>query len=147
MRLSEKEITDPGAVFCFISECSVARIGMLSRGEPYVIPVNFVLEGDTLFFHCAFKGRKQECFSEGGTVCLEFDRMHGVRVHSADTLYTSAIAWGKPVLVAEITERIRILELLCMKYLGNGRTVSTEQASGTCVIAVRLERVTGKENR
>ncbi|MEA3267474.1 MAG: pyridoxamine 5'-phosphate oxidase family protein [Candidatus Fermentibacteria bacterium] len=81
----------------FIMECSVVRPGMISRGEPYVVPLNFVYSEGVVYFHCDPEGRKIEAIRANPGVCLEFDTMHGVSVTKQTAYYTSVVAWGDAV--------------------------------------------------
>ncbi len=147
MRLKKKEITDRETIDRFIESCSTVRLGFVSEGIPYIVPVNFVYVNGTVYFHCALEGRKYRCIKSGGNTCLEFDRTHGIDLQGASTFYTSAIAWGTPLILSETKEKMEILQMLCEKYLGEKRKITDTMADGTCVAAVRLDTVTGKENR
>lgn len=62
MRRKDREITDLNQIFEVIDRCSVARLGMIDNGKPYVVALNFGYErqGDALvlYFHSALEGRK-----------------------------------------------------------------------------------------
>ncbi|MCK5131317.1 MAG: hypothetical protein KAR40_04095 [Candidatus Sabulitectum sp.] len=48
MRLQKREITSRETIDRFITECSVVRLGLISRREPCVVPpLNFVYSGGT----------------------------------------------------------------------------------------------------
>lgn len=147
MRLKNREIQDRSTIDRFIESCSTVRLGLLSEGEPYVVPVNFVYTDGAVFFHCAVEGRKYEALSSGRRVCLEFDTTYGIDINGADTFYTSVIAWGSPEIVHERQSKIRILELIVMKYLGEKRIITDTMADGTCIVSIRADKITGKENR
>lgn len=128
-------------------ECSVVRLGMISRGEPYVVPLNFVYSEGIVYFHCASAGRKVEAMRANPGVCLEFDAMHGVSVEKQTTYYTSVVAWGDAVFVSDISRAKQILHMICMKYLDCSPEITEDMAERTCVISIRISRVTGKEKR
>jgi nitroimidazol reductase NimA-like FMN-containing flavoprotein (pyridoxamine 5'-phosphate oxidase superfamily) len=50
MRRSEKEITERSAIDEIINRCLVCRLALSDGGIPYVIPMNFGYEGNTLYF-------------------------------------------------------------------------------------------------
>lgn len=142
----KRPMNDTGLIREFVTGAATARLGLVSMGEPYVVPVNFVYLDGSVFFHCACEGRKHGALSSGGRVCVEFDETLGTDVPGADTWYRSVIAWGEPLFVEDIPEKKRILELLCLKYLGKVRRITDTMAEGTCVVKIPLEAVTGKEN-
>ena len=147
MRPRIREIADRKAIDGFLAGCLTARLGLISRSEPYVVPVNFVYTEGTVFFHCGFTGRKQAALADGCRICIEFDETRGFNRKEADTFYTSVIAWGSPVQVKDAGEKERILGMLCRKYLGEERPISDTMVAGTCIVSVKLDTVTGKENR
>lgn len=128
-------------------ECSVVRLGMISRGEPYVVPLNFVYSEGIVYFHCALEGRKIEAMRANPGVCLEFDTMHGVSVKKQTTYYTSVVAWGDAVFVSDISTVKQILEMICMKYLDCSPEITEDMAEGTCVVSIRINSVTGREKK
>lgn len=147
MRLAKREISSRISIDKFIMECSVVRLGMISRGEPYVVPLNFVYSEGIVYFHCASAGRKVEAMRANPGVCLEFDAMHGVSVEKQTTYYTSVVAWGDAVFVSDISRAKQILHMICMKYLDCSPEITEDMAERTCVISIRISRVTGKEKR
>lgn len=147
VRTQKREIVSRDEIDLFIKESAVLRLGLISRGEPYIVPLNFVYENETVFFHCAKEGRKIEAIRENPSVCMEFDTMHGIADESADTFYTSAIAWGSAIEVKNPQIAKQALELICRKYLKNPRNITDEMLVKTNIISVRIETVTAKENR
>jgi len=146
VRLQNREIKDRGRIDGFIGSTQVVRLGLISEGEPYVVPLNFVYEDGRIYFHCAREGRKYSAIRLGPRVCLEFDEMHGVSVEAADTFYTSVIAWGKVHIVLERELSRRTLGLLVKKYLGEEREITDTMADRTCIAYVEIEEITGKES-
>ncbi len=146
MRLSKREIVSREKIDEFIRECSVVRIGMLSEGEPYIVPLNFVYFEESIYFHCAGAGRKIDAIRKNPLVCLEFDELHGIAEESADTLYTSVIAWGSALEERNPEIAKKALELICSKYLKQPRVITDKMVAGTTIVSVRIDRVTGKEN-
>lgn len=127
----------------------MARLGVISMGEPYVVPLNFVYIDGTVYFHGALSGRKIEALKTNPAVCLEFDAMHGVSVEKQTTFYTSVVAWGRAEFLADADQEKKkqhILEKLCLKYLGSSPVITREMAEGTAVVAVPLRKVTFRES-
>ena len=53
MRRPKRRMTDIGEITKMIGECMVCRVGMVSEGKVYVVPMNFGYEsrGDKLTFY------------------------------------------------------------------------------------------------
>lgn len=146
MRLKKREIASREKIDSFIGNCSVVRIGMISRGEPYIVPVNFVYSDGVVYFHSSRKGRKADTFRNSPRVCLEFDEMRGVDEKAADTYYTSAVAWGPIAEIKDKDTAHRVLEMICSRYLETSRKITDDMVAATGIYSVKIEEVTGKEN-
>ena len=147
MRLHKREICSREKIDEFIMECSVTRLGIISRGEPYVVPLNFVYTDGVVYFHSAFEGRKVEAIKADSRVCLEFDAMHGVSAEKQTAYYTSVIAWGTAVVVSDFDKVKEILEMICLKYLSSSPPITDKMAAATNIISIRIDSVTGKERK
>ena len=60
IRRKDKEITDSREIEAVIEKATVCRLGLVDRGEPYIVPVNFGYERNAIYFHSALEGRKVE---------------------------------------------------------------------------------------
>lgn len=145
--LQSRAITERERIDRFILESEVVRLGMISDGEPYIVPLNYVFMDNTVYFHCATRGRKHEVLKNRSRVCLEFDSMLGISEEKADTFYTSVIAWGNAEIITHRELGRKVLEMLVDKYLETTRKITDTMVDRTCIAAVRIEDVTGKENR
>ena len=56
MRRKEKEITDKTAMESIILKSSVCRLALSEENRPYIVPLCFGYEDDTLYFHSAREG-------------------------------------------------------------------------------------------
>jgi nitroimidazol reductase NimA-like FMN-containing flavoprotein (pyridoxamine 5'-phosphate oxidase superfamily) len=52
----------------------VGRIGCLADGWPYVVPVSYVYDGESVYVHSA-EGRKVRAMRENPQVCFEVERI------------------------------------------------------------------------
>jgi nitroimidazol reductase NimA-like FMN-containing flavoprotein (pyridoxamine 5'-phosphate oxidase superfamily) len=53
-----------------LNSAPVAHLGMVENGEPYVVPMSFVLVGDRILFR-TMAGRKLDAIKSNPAVCLE----------------------------------------------------------------------------
>ena len=65
------------------------------KGYGYVIPINFVKEGDSIYFHCAPEGYKLECLRENPKVRFTVDGATQIVPGKFTTGYESTIAFGE----------------------------------------------------
>lgn len=120
-------------------------------GWPYAVPVNHVLDGDTLYFHCALSGHKLDNLGREPRVAYSAVASEQVVPESVTTHYESAIAFGRAEIVTDAAEKRRALELLGRRFCpGFEAEVEREirhDGPKTHVVRIRIERLTGKVNR
>ena len=124
---------------------------MVDGDMPYVIPLNFVVEGDCLYFHCATKGKKIEILNKNKNVCFEMDI--NARVIASGTpcawgmKYASVIGYGRAFFVNDHEEKIKALNLLMEKYAGQGDYTYPENiVRKTMIVGVKIDKLTGKKS-
>jgi nitroimidazol reductase NimA-like FMN-containing flavoprotein (pyridoxamine 5'-phosphate oxidase superfamily) len=50
MRLKDRAITDTAVIDLLLAKATTCRLGMCADNVPYVVPMNFAHEGNTVFF-------------------------------------------------------------------------------------------------
>jgi len=154
LRRGDKAITDVAELHRILDEASVLRLAMVDEGRPYVVPLNFAREGDTLWMHCAAAGRKLKCLRRDSGVCVEVDHLFAI-VEGSDsdpcsgwtTRFESVIGFGTAEIVGDEQDRIRGLLTIMRKFSGRGEWAFSEEMLGkTAVLRVRLQSLTGKRS-
>lgn len=116
-------------------------------GYPYGVPVNYVVEGNKIYFHCAFNtGHKQENLNFSNKVCFTAVESSEVDPQKRSTRYRSAIAFGTAKRMTD--DRRHALELLLDKYCADYKEDGLEEINQlydkTDVIEITIEKITGK---
>lgn len=153
MRRKDREITEPAEVLEVLRRCETLRVGMLSEGWPYVVPVSFAVEEAApgrvaVYFHSAAVGRKVEALAQNARVCIEGDIFYkNEQVPMGITArYESVIGFGIATRV-EGEEKLHGLRLLVARYGYADYPVDTcHGLSHTIVYKVELNSLTGKRN-
>jgi nitroimidazol reductase NimA-like FMN-containing flavoprotein (pyridoxamine 5'-phosphate oxidase superfamily) len=99
-----KMLSDDDARKLFES-ARVARLGCIVDGDPYVVPINCILEGNSLYSH-SLRGLKISALRENPRACVQVDDIE------SDIAWRSAIALGKFEEVTNPNERADILNKL-----------------------------------
>lgn len=77
MRRKDREVTDLDQIFEIVCNYSVAHVGMVENGKPYVVALNFGYErqGDTLvlYFRSAYEGHKMDILKENPDIYFQLD--------------------------------------------------------------------------
>jgi len=118
----------------------VARLGCIVNGEPYVVPINYHLEGDHVYSH-SLSGLKITGLRENPRACVQVDEIE------SDLLWRSAIAFGKYEEITKPNERADVLSTLLRKFPMltpvESAIVSAGSAPEVIVFKINIERVTG----
>jgi len=151
MRRKDREIVDGSALRAIMSGAQVCRIGLSDDGTPYVVPMNFGLGENCLYFHCAREGRKLDMIRKNDRACFEIDILHEVYRHPAacgcSTRFDSVIGFGRAVLVEEPGEKRLALDRIMEHYGAEGPFSYVEEFfAKTAVIRIDIETMTGKHH-
>jgi len=135
----------------FLARALWGRLATNGPDGPYITPLHHVLEGDTIYFHCALRrGRKLDNLNHDNRVCFEVSEMLEINEHANPckfiTSYKSVLAFGTVELIDDSKEKARVLNLLAGKYSSTGayEPVTEEQGGSVAVLALKVERISGK---
>ena len=150
MRKANREIKDEASIRAIIEEARVCRIGLSDDGMPYVVPLNFGLGENCLYFHCATEGLKLDIIRKNNRVCFEMDLLREIR-KGADscgdwtTRYDSVIGFGQAVILANPADKRAALDRI-MEHYGATGPFSYQDAilAMTVVIRIDIDSITGK---
>jgi hypothetical protein len=152
MNRAEKEISNPEEIQDIMRQAQICRIAMAQGSMPYLIPLNFVVEGDCLYFHSATKGKKIEILNENNNVCFEMEI--NAQIIAGETpcawgmKYASVIGCGRAFFVNDQAEKIKALNLLMEKYAGRGNYTYPENiVQKTMIVGVKIDKLTGKKSQ
>ncbi len=151
VRRKDREITD-------LEECKEIirnnNLGLLSTisedNTPYIVPLNYFYDGETIYFHSAIEGHKIDNIKKNPMVCFCVVGQHKVNLEKFTTSYESVMAFGKAEIVADLETKIQVLNGM-MKYLGREVDVTNHYKINviedkTAIIKIEISRLTGKRN-
>ena len=130
-----------------------ADYGVLSTtcddGLPYGVPMNYVLSGLSIYFHCAPEGLKLDNILRDGRACFTVvlrERNLGNRLSTA---YESAMAFGVVRPVQDEDERQVAFRLLADKYAPDMPAATLndylkKHGPHAVVLRMEVEYITGK---
>lgn len=150
MRRKDRQVSEERARE-IIRTCDYGMLMTASNAaEPYGVPVNHVLEGDTIYFHCALKGRKLDNIQENPQVCMGFVARAEVDQAEYTTRYESAVVGGTAAMITDEAEKTKALQLICDRYCPEMAATHAETirkglpATGVC--RVDIQYISGKAN-
>ncbi len=120
-------------------------------GQPYAVPLNYVLLDSTIYVHSAHEGHKIDNLRENPRVSFAVVESAEVIPKKFDTAYRSVILFGTARLVTDALEKQTALEALMNKYSAAYHDSALEyirkNTDRTTVAAIDIAHVTGKEGK
>lgn len=138
----------------FLSAGSEGRLATCDRdGQPYITPLNYVVDRGKIYFHCKLTGRKLDNLAENSRVCFEVSQAAKMTIAedrpcSCATRYSSVLAFGRARLVTDETQKAALLNLLVEKHAAGKafQRVDEQKAAGCAVVEILIEQISGKMN-
>ena len=126
-------------------------LAMSENHQPYILPMNFALENDSVILHSAPKGRMWETIKANPNVCINWtlgedlawqDEKVGCsyRVKSQ-----SVLVEGKVEFIEDFDEKYRCLKLLMEQYSDREFKFGTPAVKNVGIFKVRIENIKAKE--
>ena len=117
----QRECTDQAKIEAFLKKERIGVLGMSDKAYPYAVPVNFVWDNGSIYFHGMGSGKKEDILSESPPVCFTVYKEVGtvtdpVPCH-ADTSYMSVMVFGKAERMTDVDEAAAALQKLVEKYM------------------------------
>jgi len=131
--LSRDEATE------LLSDGRIGRLGVVYQGGPYVVPVNYILDGDNIYIH-SLPGRKLLALRENPRACLQVDKI------TDEYHWSSAIAFGTYFEVGDVVERSRAVRKLLTVFpqLTPVESVPVHDGQSSVILfRIQIEEVTG----
>ena len=123
-----------------IAAGKVGHLGCVVQGEPYVVPINYLFEGQSVYGH-SMMGRKIRALRSDPRACLQVDEIED------DFHWRSAIAFGEFEEIHHEPERARVMRKLLERYplLTPVESVAAKNSElpELIVFRIRVNRVTG----
>jgi nitroimidazol reductase NimA-like FMN-containing flavoprotein (pyridoxamine 5'-phosphate oxidase superfamily) len=116
-------------------------------GQPYGVPLNYVMMNNCIYFHCALEGHKLDNLAANPRVSFCVVGRTKVLPAEFSTEFESVVVFGR-ALVIDGEERYRALNGLIEKYspdfIAEGAAYIEKFDSQTCVVRVEIDRMSGK---
>jgi hypothetical protein len=122
-----------------LTHCRLGHLGCISNNEPYVVPVNYVYDGESVFIHSLY-GKKINAMRENPKVCFQVDHIE------TDFQWRSVIVYGRYEEITIEADRDKAMGLL-LKHFPSLTPVETYivEGAGTpapIIFRIRVEKIT-----
>ncbi|WP_423127926.1 pyridoxamine 5'-phosphate oxidase family protein [Gaoshiqia sp. Z1-71] len=144
-------IEDRNEINQIIRACKTCYVGMSDEGRPYVLPMNFALDGDTVILHSAQHGRMWETLKKNPRVCINWTlgeelAWQDVRVGCSYRVKSkSVIVEGTVEFVDDFDEKYRLLQATMSQYSEREFNFNRPAVLNVGLIKVKIESISAKE--
>lgn len=120
------------------------------NGYPYAVPLSFVYDGESLFFHTAKSGHKLDAVNRNHKVSFCVVAQDEIRLEEYTTYFRSVIAFGRIRILESEAEKRAALEKLAVKYAPDTASdhlqmVIEKELSAVCMLEMQVDYISGKE--
>lgn len=150
MRRNDRAMSAEQA-WAVVEKCGYAVVAMTAEsGEPYCVPVNIARDGESVLFHSATEGRKNDMMRAKPQVCLNCVCGAEVVQDRYTTLYESATLFGAVEELTDAAEKTEALRKICLRHtpdrMDRFEGAIERSLAATAVWRIRVTEITGKKN-
>ena len=151
MRRKDKEITNQQEIIEIINSCKVFRLGLAKDNIPYIVPMAFGFDGESIYFHCAKEGRKIEMMRANNNVCFEFEKdikliPHDTQSHKWTFAFKTVIGYGAVQELTNKEDKINGLNHIMAQYSKKKWDHNDKLVEAVSVWKIRIKEMTGKRS-
>ena len=121
-----------------LREGNLGRLGCIADGGPYVVPVNYVFDGNDIYIH-SLPGKKIDALRANPRVCLQVDEIKDAYN------WRSVIAYGNYEEVSDEITREQLLSKLFSRvpHMTPVESRLTKGLRETIVFRIKVDTITG----
>lgn len=134
-----------------ITKNQVCHVGMIDvDGMPYVIPMNFGYEGDTIYLHSAQEGRSISSLEKNPDVCITFCTEPLLTYQNKEVACSyrmkggSVMCRGKVVFEEDFDEKVKALNIIMKQYSSQTFTYSVPAVNNVRIWKIEIEDISTK---
>lgn len=138
-------------IYKIIKSCKICHLAMSQNDCPYVIPMNFALDGDDVILHLEKSGRMWKTLHKNQKVCIGWTSGDELawqdnRVGCSYRMRSkSAIVEGTVEFVTDYDEKERCLHLFMKQYSDREFKFNEPAVNNVGITKVRIEKISAKE--
>jgi nitroimidazol reductase NimA-like FMN-containing flavoprotein (pyridoxamine 5'-phosphate oxidase superfamily) len=144
-------IEDRREIEKIIKSCKTCYLAMSENDVPYVVPMNFALDGGSVILHSAQEGRKWKTMRKNPKVCINWTlgeelAWQDVQVGCSYRVKSrTVLAEGEAEIIDDYDEKYELLKSLMGQYSDREFKFNVPAVKNVGVIKVKIEKLTAKE--
>ncbi|HPD97718.1 MAG TPA: pyridoxamine 5'-phosphate oxidase family protein [Synergistales bacterium] len=150
MRRKEKEITERSQIEAILKRAKMCRVAFFDNEYPYMVPLCFGFDGQSIWFHGFNGGKKMECLRKNPRVCFEVEEDIEI-VENPDPCewtvkYRSVVGFGTATIVEETEAKRAGLDVIVTQFAGHPIHFPDQAMAAVAVVRIDIESMTGRRN-
>lgn len=119
-------------------------------GYPYAVPINYVYDGEKLYFHGATVGHKLDAIHRNSKASFCVIDQDQIVPEKYTSYFRSVIAFGSIRIIEDDGEKRAAIEKLALRYApedsaANRQAEIDRERNILCLMEMTIEHITGKE--
>ena len=150
LRRKRQQITEAECIEILRENTSGVLAVFGDDGYPYAVPLSYVYDNGTLFFHCAKSGHKLDAIKacDKASFCMIDQDL--VIPKEYTTYFRSVILFGRASIMTQEDEIRGAIEKLAIKYYPDDSRENRDSAiekeyKAMCMVRFQIEYMSGKE--
>lgn len=117
---------------------------------PYAVPISYVYDGKSIYFHCAKTGHKLDAITRNAKASFCVVDQDEVVAREYTSYFRSVIAFGEMRVLEDETQKRTAMEKMGLKYAPSDTADNRSRAierdwKPLCVLQLQIAHVTGKQ--
>lgn len=139
---------NPEEIRGIIRKCQVCHVAMTDEnGNPYLVPMNFGFEDDTVWLHSSRNGHKIDLLKKNPNVCIEFSTDYVLRSQNEEVAcsysmkYRSVLVFGTVEFIENPDEKTAALNRIMANYSDRTFRYNPPSLQEVCCWKVKAARM------
>lgn len=150
MRRKEKEIKEKEIINEILNNSQICRIAILDDDYPYIVPMNYGYDNNSIYFHCATNGRKIDLLRLNNKVGFEIEQSHEVVKNELSckwtTNYRSIIGYGKIVIINDFEQKKKGLDIIMRQHGKTENLYNDNAIKNVLILKLNIKDLTAKQS-
>lgn len=145
MRRTKNECNDPAFFEEVFTAADELFLAMQDGDYPYVLPLNFVRQGQAIHIHCALEGHKLDCIRQNPRVAFTLIADVTINREKSTTYFKSLCGKGRACVVEDETEKGQALDAIARRYNALCPQPAPQSSiNRTAIVRIDIEELVGK---
>ena len=150
MRRKRQQLTEAECIKILKKNTSGVLAVLGDDGYPYAVPLSYVYDNGSVYFHCAKNGHKHDAIKTCDKVSFCVIDQDLVVPQEYTTYFRSVILFGRASFLVDEDEIRSSIEKLAIKYhpddnKDNRDSAIEKEYKALCMVIIQIEHMSGKQ--